>query len=213
MSDNEEITLSEHALKALQEFYHEQEELKISQTVCKEHLLAEDWELSQFWYDDSTASTLAEAAIKGAGKNGRIACISSPTVYEYLQRIKSDVDNYYLFEYDKRFQTKFADNFVFYDYNHPLKIDDKFKSYFDVVLVDPPYLSEECLEKTAETVKFIGKDKIILCTGAVMEEYAEKFLNLKKCNFLPQHERKLGNEFRCFANWNFDEQVNLISKT
>ena len=36
---------------------------------------------------------------------------------------------------------------------------------FDLVLADPPFLSDECLTKTAVTLKFLAKDKILLCTG------------------------------------------------
>lgn len=38
---------------------------------------------------------------------------------------------------------------------------------FDVVFADPPFLSEECLTKTAVTVKFLAKDKIVLCSGTL----------------------------------------------
>ena len=32
-------------------------------------------------------------------------------------------------------------------------------------MADPPYLTEECLSKTVQTIKYLAKDKIILCTG------------------------------------------------
>lgn len=79
-------------------------------------------------------------------------------------------DKIYLFEYDKRFQELYNEQFIHYDYNDPLKIPESFSSYFDVVLVDPPYLSEECLEKTLKTVEFVAKDKIILCTGIYFQK-------------------------------------------
>ena len=37
--------------------------------------------------------------------------------------------------------------------------------------------------------------------GAVMEPHAEKFLGLKKCKYLPKHNKQLQNEFRCYANY------------
>ena len=69
-----------------------------------------------------------------------------------------------LFEYDKRFAA-FGDKFVFYDYKSPLGVPKELGSSFDVVLADPPFLSDECLTKTAVTIKFLTKHKIILCTG------------------------------------------------
>ena len=69
-----------------------------------------------------------------------------------------------LLEYDKRF-SGFGEDFIFYDYKNPLGIPRELASGFDVVFADPPFLSDECLTKTAVTVKFMAKDKIILCTG------------------------------------------------
>ncbi|KAI3355697.1 hypothetical protein L3Q82_004298 [Scortum barcoo] len=48
---------------------------------------------------------------------------------------------------------------------------------FDVVLADPPYLSEECLRKVAETVKYLSKGKVLLCTGEEEEKLFTQFLS------------------------------------
>ena len=69
-----------------------------------------------------------------------------------------------LLEYDKRF-AGFGEDFIFYDYKNPLGIPRHLASGFDLVFADPPFLSDECLTKTAVTVKFMAKEKIILCTG------------------------------------------------
>lgn len=70
-----------------------------------------------------------------------------------------------LLEYDRRFEV-YGDSFCYYDYNDPLNLSEKLvKHSFDLVVADPPFLSEECLRKTAETVKYLAIDKIILCTG------------------------------------------------
>lgn len=41
-----------------------------------------------------------------------------------------------------------------------------------LVVADPPFLADECLVKTSQTVRLLGKEdaKIIVCTGAVMAE-------------------------------------------
>ena len=70
-----------------------------------------------------------------------------------------------LLEYDRRFEV-YGDSFCYYDYNDPLNLSEKLVEHsFDLVVADPPFLSEECLRKTAETVKYLAIDKIILCTG------------------------------------------------
>lgn len=82
-----------------------------------------------------------------------------------LVEVKPDGCEVYILEYDRRFEIH-GENFVFYDYNKPLDLPQKLEKHsFDLVVADPPYLSEECLRKTAETVKFLAKEKILLCTG------------------------------------------------
>lgn len=34
-----------------------------------------------------------------------------------------------------------------------------------------------------------------------MGTLAEELLGVKVCRFLPEHKRRLSNEFRCFANY------------
>ncbi|KAG9491999.1 EEF1A lysine methyltransferase 1 [Eleutherodactylus coqui] len=204
--DDDGLQLSAHTLAALQEFYTEQqqrESLKSGPDYDKFAVGAveEDWQLSQFWYSDETALSLAKEAIEASGKNGRIACVSAPSVYQKLKGLVADDVTVYLLEYDRRFSV-YGDEFVFYDYNNPLDLPERLLQHsFDLVLVDPPYLSEECLRKTAETIQFLSKGKILLCTGAVMEDLVTQILGLKMCKFIPKHNRSLANEFKCFANY------------
>ncbi|XP_059759290.1 EEF1A lysine methyltransferase 1 isoform X3 [Balaenoptera ricei] len=96
----------------------------------------------------------------------------------------------------------YGEEFIFYDYNNPVDLPEKIAAHsFDIVIADPPYLSEECLRKTSETIKYLTRGKILLCTGAVMEEEAAKLLGVKMCKFIPKHTRTLGNEFRCYVNY------------
>ncbi len=72
----------------------------------------------------------------------------------------------HLFEYDKRFAA-FGSSYIYYDYNLPESVPEQCFNAYSVVVVDPPFLAKECLQKVAETVKKISKAgaKIILCTG------------------------------------------------
>ncbi|XP_070394786.1 EEF1A lysine methyltransferase 1 [Dermacentor albipictus] len=189
--------LSDYAKAALEEFLREREEQE------KGTAPQEDWQLSQFWYSDETAAALANEALRAAGPEGAIACISCPTLYAKLRELGCK-NTLKLLEFDRRFECH-GEDFVHYDYNVPLEIPQDWQGKFTVVVLDPPFLSEECLSKTAETVQFLRPTFVILCTGAVMEPYAEQLLGLRPCNFEPTHTRKLGNEFKCFANYNLDE--------
>ncbi|KAG8524691.1 EEF1A lysine methyltransferase 1 [Galemys pyrenaicus] len=206
MSDSEDDDmpqLSAHTLVALQEFYAEQKQHTDTSGDEKYNIgvIEENWQLSQFWYSQETALRLAKEVLAAAGEGGRIACVSAPSVYQKLRELHRDDFSIYIFEYDRRFAI-YEEEFIFYDYNNPLDLPEKIATHsFDIVVADPPYLSEECLRKTSETIKYLTRGKILLCTGAVMEEEAAKLLGVKMCKFIPKHTRTLANEFRCYVNY------------
>lgn len=214
--DDGPLALSSQTFAALAEFYREQEEreqLRGSAGTVEEEDLKEDWQLSQFWYSKETADRLARIVLKVVGSSGRIACVSAPTLYRHLKKLTSTPGeddatassplSLTVFEYDKRFAV-YGTDFVFYDYRSPLDIPRELRESFDLVFADPPFLSEECLTKTAVTLKYLAKERIVLCTGAVMADLADRLLSLKLCKFEPKHENNLANEFRCYANFDLD---------
>jgi 16S rRNA G966 N2-methylase RsmD len=86
-------------------------------------------------------------------------------VYQKLRALHREHVSVYIFEFDKRF-AMYGEEFIFYDYNHPLDLPEKVTAHsFDIVVADPPYLSEECLRKTSKTIKYLTRGKILLCTG------------------------------------------------
>lgn len=108
-----------------------------------------------------------------------------------------------LFEYDKRFEI-YGEDFVFYDYKNPLGFSAELENYFDLIIADPPFLSSECHIKTGITIRKVGKTddlKLIICTGAVMEDLLAASLKVKLNSFIPRHERNLANEFKCYSNY------------
>ena len=86
--------LSSTTLAVLQEFYAEQgeqneklEDLKARQDVAGQRktltmeAFTEDWNASQFWYEDETAKELARQLLEGATNECHIAVISAPSVF------------------------------------------------------------------------------------------------------------------------------------
>ncbi|XP_014472108.1 PREDICTED: protein-lysine N-methyltransferase N6AMT2 [Dinoponera quadriceps] len=210
-SDDDQPRLSSTALAALEEFLREKEEREnFLKNVSEESqvsgtLFGEDWQLSQFWYDDRTIETIARGALNSTPAGGRIALISCPTLYSELKK-KSGGREIKLFEYDSRFQV-FGADFIRYDYKFPLDVPRDMTRRFDLVIADPPFLSDDCLTKTAVTIKFLTKGNVVLCTGAVMAELAERLLKVRKCNFMPGHKNNLANEFYCYSNFDFDKSL------
>ena len=105
----------------------------------------------------------------------RIVCVSSPTAYKRIRELKGAEVQAFCLEFDDRFRV-FGEDYVFYDYNEPLRLPVEFKNSFDFVLADPPFLSEECLCKMAVTIRYLMKDKVLLCTGEVHQQNCIAFI-------------------------------------
>lgn len=64
--------------------------------------------------------------------------------------------------------------------------------------------AEECLEKTAISMRLLAKDlkqpTFYLLTGAVMKDAAARLLQLRPAAFRPEHKNKLGNDFYLYSN-------------
>ncbi|XP_012542260.1 EEF1A lysine methyltransferase 1 [Monomorium pharaonis] len=213
MSDNDDDRpqLSSSTLAALEEFLKEKKEREnLLKRISEENQVPdtpfdEDWQLSQFWYNDDTIEAFVRGALNSTPANGRIALVSCPTLYSKLKR-ECGERQIKLFEYDNRFKI-FGTDFIQYDYKFPLDVPRNMSCQFDLVIIDPPFLSEECLTKMAVTIKFLTKKNIVLCTGAVMAELAKRLLDVRKCDFIPGHKNNLANEFYCYSNFDFDKTL------
>lgn len=209
-SDDDDCRLPADTLAVLQEFLKEKE-LREQAEQSREKTgtdFEEDWQLSQFWYNTSTKEKLASVVRnlrKSLGDGLRVALLSAPSLY---QHVKAVADNVTLFEFDQRFESV-GSAFHHFDYKRAIEEDylDEFKESFDIIVADPPFLAEECIEKLGIVVRKIAKPdcKVVLCSGYVVREWAEKHLKLELCKFEPEHERNLGNQFSSYANFNLDQ--------
>ncbi|KAK6537943.1 hypothetical protein TWF694_010839 [Orbilia ellipsospora] len=186
-----------------------------------------DWNVSQFWYDEETSRALGEELVEGASEGTNVALVSAPSVFVKLKNLMKDglvpKCNIHLLEYDNRFAL-FGSEFTFYDFNEPLKLPAGLKGHFDRVLVDPPFLSEDCQTKAALTVRWLAKPstigdkpdrpdrigsreehpRIIVCTGERMKDVVDKMYKkagVRCTGFEVRHAQGLSNEFRCYANF------------
>jgi len=127
-----------------------------------------------------------------------------------------------LLEYDERFGV-FKEDFALYDFAQPLRLPEELKGRFDRIIVDPPFLSEDCQTKAALTVRWLAKGwgvpvregglRLVSCTGERMGELILRLYGgagVKGTGFRVEHAKGLSNEFRCYANfesedWGFGE--------
>lgn len=211
MSDDEEVPqLSADTLAALSMFQAEQQKKFEDLKSGKIEKIDEDWQLSQFWYDDETSKKLVSegiaAAMASAERPAKIGCVSSPTLVKFFhetEEYKTGQVQITLFEFDSRFGMKFPTEFVQYDYKQPTELPSDLIGKFDVIIADPPFLAAECLIKTTHSIRLLGNEsvKVILCTGAIMEDYAARLMAMHRTNFEPKHSNNLANDFSCFANY------------
>lgn len=216
--DSDRPCLSSHTLAALKEFFLQNKPTldpaadnveKTENNGLQADLLPEDWRLSQFWYDPATAQVVAEELHYLSRLNAStVACVACPTLYVQLKKSSPEVEAR-IFEFDKRFE-KYGTDFIFYDYNHPEDLPAIYRHKFQVVVADPPYLSEECLVKVSKTMMLLANENnafFLLLTGKVQQELAAKLLNARPCGFQPTHHHKLGNEFMLFTNYDPKERL------
>ncbi|KAI0106338.1 putative N6-adenine methyltransferase-domain-containing protein [Hypoxylon sp. NC0597] len=236
-SDDEPITLSSHALAALQEFYGERDAHadkfeKLKAAAEEQHAGAqplsmdaftEDWNESQFWYSDETATLLAKQLLDGVREDEVIAVVSAPSVFVALKNLlNTDASvpkpgKLYLLEHDQRFSV--FPEFIFYDFQQPIKLPAHLKGAVDRIICDPPFLSEDCQTKAALTVRWMSRPssgadshssphrRLIVCTGERMETLVTKLyrsFGARTTTYEPRHARGLSNEFYCYANFECD---------
>ncbi|XP_055592886.1 protein-lysine N-methyltransferase CG9154 [Uranotaenia lowii] len=217
--DDDDCRLPADTLLVLQEFLREKEQreqAEQSSESCEKHF-EENWQLSQFWYNESTKQRLASVvkyfreSLAADGESIKVALLSCPSLYQHVKDVHPNVT---LFEFDDRFAS-IGPDFQHFDYNRAQEATylDDFRESFDVLIADPPFLSEECIEKIGLIVRKLTKpdnSKIILCSGFAVRDWAKKFLNLDICKFEPEHERNLGNQFSSYANFDLDQILEQV---
>ncbi|KAG2790934.1 hypothetical protein PC129_g12230 [Phytophthora cactorum] len=142
-------------------------------------------ELNQYWYSAETVATLAkEAIVETPESGGRIAFLSTPSVYFSIQPQQNDGPNQrecFLFDFDPKFASE-GEHFVPFDFNKPEEIPSELVGTFDFVVVDPPFITREVWELYTKTVTSLlrSKDSKILVT--TIEENAAMIKELLGCS-------------------------------
>ncbi|KAL6585571.1 hypothetical protein OROMI_002215 [Orobanche minor] len=142
--DDDLPMLSSQDLEALKEFITEQAEQAREHPATDDAedvvLVAEDWRLSQFWYDRELWKPSPPRLLLSAEHS--LLLVSRALRAQLFMRISRKLAPgmpAQLIDYDKRFE-KYGSEFTFYDYNKPEELTSPMKHSFPIVVADPPYL-------------------------------------------------------------------------
>ena len=118
-------------------------------TVMENFCAPEKPEFNQYWYSPSTIKTIIDEV--EALKPLRTAFLSTPSLFAEASRRALSCD---LFDID---QTAFAckssfNHFIRYDFHVP-DIPREQRSMYDVVVIDPPFVTRDVLEAYGVTTK------------------------------------------------------------
>lgn len=138
-------------------------------------------DLNQYWFSQATIDCIVGEV---AECQGRAALVSTPSIFFSLRdeiRARCCV-----FEYDEQWSS--VKGFVFYDFNCPERVDEELRRAFDMVVIDPPYITRDVWEKYATTCRLLLRPGgRVLCT--TIHENApmmEELLGLHAAKFRPK---------------------------
>jgi hypothetical protein len=141
----------------------------------------ENSEFNQYWYSQHTIETLVqEVAVQGLVT---VACVSTPSIYFSLPPDLKALAK--VLDYDRNFAKD--PNYVFYDFNTPLELPADLQGVFDVVVIDPPFITREVWTKYAETARYLLKAGGRLILSSIQENAGllEELLGVSPVAFKP----------------------------
>jgi hypothetical protein len=213
---DDDVSLRPEALLALREFMAEREAARAREAREAEERTAtlatsEDWQLSQFWYDEPTGIALAKEVLacaqdrRGGDPSAMvtIALLSCPSTYKALLAVGIPPGiTVKIFEFDRRFAC-FGDAYVFYDFNQPLDFPPELTGACDVLMLDPPFINPATLAGFATTADALRKgpsSAVLLCTGSVMVPHAARLLSARPTCAHIGHSNRLSNPFTLYTS-------------
>ena len=113
-------------------------------------------DLNQYWYSNRTILAMArDVEDVCAAPETRAAFLSTPSVYFSLS--KEVRARSWCFDLDTQWQKE--PGYVCYDFNKPIDFEgaEELKGTFDMVIIDPPFITREVWEKYTETTRWLLK--------------------------------------------------------
>lgn len=173
----------------------------------------EDMLLNQYWYSQATIDTLRKAilvVVASLDKDApRVAFLSTPSLYFAFD--EAERRNFFLFDFDSKATWSKDANYVYYDYNDPLGFDETLYNSFDVVVIDPPFITREVWEKYAQTARALAVQQppqqrqplVIATTVFENAQIMKELFDAKPTKFQPSIPN-LVYQYACFTNFPCD---------
>jgi hypothetical protein len=137
--------------------------------------------LNQYWYSEATINAIVKE-VTDHGQGGT-AFVSTPSCYFACDAASRS--KHKCLDFDEKWSED--PGFVKYDFNAPIDLPADLEGTFELVVIDPPFITEEVWEKYTATAKWLlaPGGKVLCSTIAENEEMMERLLAVKPQKFRP----------------------------
>jgi hypothetical protein len=166
--------------------------------------IKEDGDHNQYWYSSYTIKQMVDD-ITATG--GRVGFLSTPSIYFSLEdELRKDC---FVFDFDKQWESDRG--FVFYDFNKPDELPAELLRSFDMLVIDPPFITHEVWRKYGDTAKLLLKagptednaSKVICTTVIENADLLKELFGVTPTAFLPCFPT-LVYQYNLFTNYPSD---------
>jgi len=182
--------------------------IKIDPLACDHSL--QNTMMNQYWYSPATIAVfVAEVEEQASHTSGNIAFLSTPSIYFSISPAVRKRSR--LLDFDLKWSKD--PGYIMYDFNHPGALPEELRSQSSMVVLDPPFITEEVWGMYSRAVRWLlkttkdgeeertGLEGRILCT--TVSENADRLnrlLGVKKRHFQPSIP-SLTYQFSTFSNY------------
>jgi hypothetical protein len=142
-------------------------------------------EFNQYWYSKPTINFMVEQVQRNS-KLGA-AFLSTPSIYFSLKdkELKAKCK---VMDIDDNFGKKDPTGFVYYDFNKPEELPEAILGTFDMVVIDPPFITQEVWQKYADAAKKLlipEGGMVLMSTIDENHQFLEDMLGVTPIAFRP----------------------------
>lgn len=153
---------------------------------------------NQYWYSDKTIERIVEDLTEQAEDTKVLGFLSTPSLYFSMP--DAIRNRSYVFDYDKKWESDRG--YVFFDFNSPTDVPSSMHGKFDIIIIDPPFITHDVWLKYAETTKLLLKSDGKICGTTVIEnaQLLQAELQLHPTAFMPSIPN-LVYQYNLFTNY------------